>query len=46
VLGERAVDMLDTGFHWLSRHERVVTVSVLSAVGVFLVAHGVVLLST
>jgi hypothetical protein len=46
VLGERAVDMLDAGFHWLSRHERVVTVSVLSAVGVFLVAHGVVLLST
>jgi hypothetical protein len=46
VLGERAVDLLDAGFQWLSRHERVVTVSVLSVVGGFLVAHGVVLLVT
>jgi hypothetical protein len=46
VLGKRAVDLLDAGFRWLSRHERVVTVSVLSVVGVFLVAHGLALLVT
>jgi hypothetical protein len=44
VLGERAVDLLDTGFDWLSRHERAVTVSVLLLVGAFLVVHGTVLL--
>jgi len=46
VLGERAVDLLDAGFHWLSRHERAVTVSVLSVVGIFLVGHGAAVLVT
>jgi hypothetical protein len=46
VLGERAVDLLDAGFRWLSRRERVVTVSVLVVVGAFLVAHGLALLVT
>jgi hypothetical protein len=46
VLGERAVDLLDAGFRWLSQHERAVTFSVLLVVGVFLVGHGVLLLAT
>ena len=46
VLGERAVDLLDAAFRWLSQHDRAVTVSVLLVVGPFLVAHGVVLLVT
>ncbi len=33
VLGQRAVDLLDRGFHWLTRHQRPVTVSVLVGVG-------------
>jgi Sap-like sulfolipid-1-addressing protein len=44
VVGKRAVDLLDSGFRWLSRHERVLTVSVLSVVGAFLVVHGISLL--
>lgn len=46
VLGGRAVELLDAGFRWLSHRERAVTVSLLLAVGVFLVAHGLVLLVT
>lgn len=44
VMGERAVDLLDRGFRWLTRHQRPVTVSVLLVVGAFLVAHGLALL--
>jgi hypothetical protein len=46
LLGDRAVDLLDQGFRWLTRHQRVVTVAVLLVVGSFFVAHGVVVLVT
>jgi zinc transporter ZupT len=40
LLGDRAVDVLDAGFGWLTQHQRVVTVSVLLVVGSFLVVRG------
>jgi Sap, sulfolipid-1-addressing protein len=43
VLGQRAVDLLDRGFRWLTRHQRPVTVVVLAAVGAFLVADALAL---
>jgi hypothetical protein len=43
VLGQRAVDLLDRGFRWLTRHQRPVTVSVILVVGAFLVADGLAL---
>ncbi len=43
VLGQRAVDLLDRGFRWLTGHQRPVTVSVLLVVGTFLVADGLAL---
>ena len=46
VAGERAVDALDAGFRWLTRHQRPLTVGVLLIVGTFFVAHGIVLLVT
>jgi hypothetical protein len=46
VAGQRAVDALDAGFRWLTRHQRPVTVAVLLVVGSFLVAHGIALLVT
>jgi hypothetical protein len=44
VVGDRAVDALDAGFRWLTRHQRPVTVTLLLVVGSFLVAHGIALL--
>jgi hypothetical protein len=44
VLGQRGVDLLDRGFGWLGRHRRPLTVTVLLAVGAFLVADGLALL--
>lgn len=44
LVGQRAVDLLDRGFHWLTRRRRPLTVSVALLVGVFLVADGLVLL--
>jgi Sap, sulfolipid-1-addressing protein len=44
LLGDRAVDLLDRGFGWLTRHQRGVTVSVLLVVGLFFVGHGTALL--
>jgi hypothetical protein len=46
VLGDRAVDVLNRGFRWLTRYQHVVTVSVLLVVGSFLVIDGVALLVT
>jgi len=46
VLREQAVDLLDSGVRWLTRHQRVVTVLVLLVVGVYFVGHGLVLLVT
>jgi hypothetical protein len=44
LLGDRAVDLLDRGFRWLTRHQRPVTVCVLLVVGAFFVADGLALL--
>jgi Sap, sulfolipid-1-addressing protein len=44
VLGQRAVDLLDRGFRWLTRHQRPVTVVVLLAVGAILVADALALI--
>jgi Sap, sulfolipid-1-addressing protein len=46
LLGDRAVDLLDRGFRWLTRHQRAVTVSVLLVVGLYFFAHGLALLVT
>jgi hypothetical protein len=46
LLGDRAVDLLDRGFRWLTRHQRAVTVSVLLVVGLFFLGHGIALLVT
>jgi hypothetical protein len=46
VVGQSAVDALDAGFRWLTRHQRPVTVAVVLVVGSFLVAHGIALLVT
>jgi len=43
LLGDRAIDMLDRGFRWLTQHQRAVTVSVLLVVGSYFVVHGLVL---
>lgn len=45
LLGQRGVDLLDRGFRWLGRHRRPLTVVVLLAVGLFLVASGIALLA-
>lgn len=44
LLGDRAVDLLDRGFGWLTRHQRGVTISVLLLVGAFFLGHGIALL--
>lgn len=44
LLGDRAVELLDRGFGWLTRHQRGVTVSVLLVVGSFFFGHGLALL--
>jgi Sap, sulfolipid-1-addressing protein len=46
VLRDRAVDMLDSGVRWLTRHQRGVSVLVLLVVGVYFAGHGLVLLAT
>jgi hypothetical protein len=46
LFGDRAVDLLDRGLRWLTRHERPVAIAVLLVVGSFLVAHGLALLVT
>ena len=46
LLGDRAVDLLDRGFRWLTRHQRAVTVSVLLVVGLFFFVNGLALLVT
>jgi hypothetical protein len=46
LLGDRAVDLLDRGFRWLTRHQRAVTISVLLVVGLYFFAHGLALLVT
>jgi Sap, sulfolipid-1-addressing protein len=46
VLQDRAVDMLDSGVRWLTRHQRGVSVLVLLVVGVYFAGHGLVLLVT
>ena len=46
LLGDRAVDLLDRGFRWLTRHQRAVTVSVLLVVGAYFAGHGLALLVT
>jgi Sap, sulfolipid-1-addressing protein len=45
VVGKRAVDKADAAFRWLGRHHRPVTVWALVIVGLFLVAHGLVLVT-
>jgi hypothetical protein len=44
LLGQRAVDWLDGGFSWLTRHHRPLTIGVLLVVGPFLVVDGIALL--
>jgi Sap-like sulfolipid-1-addressing protein len=44
LVGQRAVDLLNRGFRWLTRHRRPLVVSVALLVGVFLVADGLALL--
>jgi Sap, sulfolipid-1-addressing protein len=44
--GDRAVDLLDSGFRWLTEHQRSVTVCVLIVVGLFLTTQGLVLVVT
>jgi Sap, sulfolipid-1-addressing protein len=46
VLRDRAVDMLDSGVRWLTRHQRGVSVLVLLVVGAYFVTRGLVLLLT
>jgi len=46
VWRERAIEVLDSGFRWLTRHQRGVTVLVLLIVGSYFVVHGLVLLVT
>jgi Sap, sulfolipid-1-addressing protein len=46
VLRDRAVDMLDSGVRWLTRHQRGVSVLVLLVVGAYFVTRGLVLLFT
>jgi Sap, sulfolipid-1-addressing protein len=46
VLRDRAVDMLDSGVRWLTRHQRGVSVLVLLVVGVYFAGHGLALLVT
>lgn len=43
LLGQRAIEALDSGFRWLLRHQHRVTVVLLLVVGSFLVAHGLAL---
>jgi hypothetical protein len=46
LLGERAVDRVDAGFAWLTRHQRPVTVWSLVVVGGFVSVDGLVLLAS
>ena len=46
VLGERAVDRIESGFAWLTEHRRPVAIWVLLVVGAYLVAHGLLLIAT
>jgi hypothetical protein len=46
VLGERAVDRIESGFAWVTRHRRPVVIWVLLVVGAYFVAHGLLLLVT
>jgi hypothetical protein len=44
LLGDRALDALDTAFRWLSRHQRPVSVTLLGIIGAFCTANGLALL--